>query len=129
MSNAPVPSLPQTVQIDSQEFTLRTMSGADREAVLEFARSLSEHDLLFLRRDITRVEVVDEWLREIDAGEATTIVADSGGAIGGYATVYRSALPWTAHVGELRVVTSPGLRGMGLGRILTGHAFDLALAQ
>lgn len=129
MSNAAAPSLPLTVQIDSREVTLRHMSAADREAVLAFARSLPEHDLLFLRRDITRDEVVSEWLREIEAGEATTILADSGGAIAGYATVYRSPLRWSAHVGELRVLTAPSMRGKGLGRILTGHAFDLALAQ
>ena len=34
------------------------MSSEDQDALLTFARQLSEHDLLFLRRDITRAEVV-----------------------------------------------------------------------
>lgn len=128
MSNAAVPSLPQAVTIGSREITLRSIGGNDREAIMAFARSLPEHDLLFLRRDITQGEVVDEWLHEAEAGEATTILADAGGAVVGYATVYRSPLPWTAHVGELRVLTAPSMRGLGLGRVLTGYAFDVALA-
>ncbi len=120
---------PQTIRIEANELTLRYMTAADKGAMLSFARALPEHDLLFLRRDITRDEVVEEWLGEMAAGEATTLLATSGGAIAGYAVVYRSQIWWTSHVGELRVLIAAPMRGKGLGRILTRHAFAIALAH
>ena len=60
--------------------TLRPMTRADREALLALARSIPEHDQLFLRRDITRPEVVDRWIAELEAGELATVLAERGGA-------------------------------------------------
>ncbi|WBL36362.1 hypothetical protein O0235_01960 [Tepidiforma flava] len=91
--------------------TLRPMGAADREAVLAFARKLPEHDLLFLRRDITQPEAVDDWVDEIERGEILTILAEAGGEVAGYATIHRNSLRWTAHVAELRVTVAESWRG------------------
>src|SRR5438067_1190134 len=55
--------------------TLRLMDGADRDEVLEFARSLPAQDTLFLRMDIADPLVVDEWIKNIGAGRPPTGLA------------------------------------------------------
>ncbi len=118
---------PATHKAGNKDITLRLMTPADKAGILAFARALPEHDLLFLRRDITQDSAVDDWIREMQTGEIVTILAESGGQIVGYATIHRSDLRWTAHVAELRVMVAESMRGAGLGRILTQEAFANAL--
>ena len=55
-----------------------TLACALAAGILAFARALPEHDLLFLRRDITQPDQVDAWLRDTTAGNATTVLAVDG---------------------------------------------------
>jgi L-amino acid N-acyltransferase YncA len=119
---------PIVQRIGGVEVTLRKMTPKDRAAMLAFARSLPEHDLLFLRRDITQESEVDAWIRDIEQGHIETVLAESAGKLAGYATVHRNELHWSNHVAELRVTVSESMRGQGLGRVLTQEAFALALA-
>jgi L-amino acid N-acyltransferase YncA len=119
---------PRTARSGSWSWTLRGMERSDRDGLLALARSIPEHDQLFLRRDITRPEVVDRWIAELEAGELATVLAESVGTIDGYATVQPDRDTWSPHVAELRVHVAPGQRGRGLGRILTQEAFALALS-
>ncbi len=121
---------PATGTVGGQRVTLRLMADGDREAILAFANSLPQHDLLFLRRDITRPDQVDVWLQRLALGDATSLLLlDGNDTIAGYATVDRNDLPWSQHVAELRVLLGPGLRGRGLGRLLTEEAFRVALGM
>jgi L-amino acid N-acyltransferase YncA len=117
---------PATVQLSGGPVTLRPMEAHDRVAMLAFANSLPTHDLLFLRRDITQPDVVDEWIHDIDQDRYLTIVAVKDDQIVGYATVASEGLMWTRHVAELRILVSPAMRGQQLGRLLTEQAFALA---
>jgi RimJ/RimL family protein N-acetyltransferase len=114
-------TLPDGTQVD-----LRVMTLADRAAVLAFARSLSQEDLLFLRVDLTQEAVVDDWIRNVEAGYSTTLVAYDQDGLIGYAAVHRNPAPWTRRVGEIRVNVSASYRGRGLGRVLTARIFDVA---
>ncbi len=119
---------PRSMQFAGQTYTLRLMTRGDAEDMLGFARSLSEHDLLFLRRDITRPGQVEVWLERIEAGLTTSLLLVSpSGEIEGYATVDRNDLPWSPHVAELRILVSQSLREQGVGRLLTEEAFRIAL--
>jgi len=118
--------LPARIDLGTDQIDLRPMTGFDRDAMIDFAVSLPKHDLLFLRRDITRPEVVDQWARDIEEGRYITIIALRGTQIVGYATVASEGVDWTRHVAELRVLVSPSLRGLQLGRILTEQAFAIA---
>ena len=120
---------PLVYTLGSTDVLLRYMRPQDREPMLTFARSLPEHDLLFLRRDITQESEVDLWLQDIAQGFATTVVAAEDAEILGYATIHRSNIRWSQHVAELRVTVAERARGKGLGRILTQEAFAIALAQ
>ncbi len=117
---------PATIELNGDQIELRPMTPSDARMMLLFARSLPLHDLLFLPRDITREEVVEEWGRDLEAGRYDTIVALRGQAIIGYTTVASDGLDWTRHVAELRVLVSPAARGLKLGRVLTEQAFAIA---
>ncbi len=129
MNDAPHRRLPRSLDLDGEAIELRAMSGADEAAVLAFGNAAPAHDLLFLARDITHPKVVKAWVREIEAGTITTVLAWRGEAIVGCAAIIRDPLSWSGHVAEIRVVLLDGMRGKGLGRLLTEEAFATALAQ
>jgi L-amino acid N-acyltransferase YncA len=107
--------------------TLRYLVRDDREAFLAFTKTLPDHDLLFLRTDITDPDVVDGWLDNIDEERTVTIIAETEGRILGYASLHFSNAPWSQHVGELRVLLAEEARGQGLGRVVTEAIFAQAL--
>ena len=119
--------LPQTVVVGDRTLELRLMTAEDAPRMLAFARALPTSDLLFLRRDITRPEEVAEWVRDIEAGNSSTIVALDGDAIVGYSAVARSEPRWMRHVAELRVLVGEQYRRGGLGRLLVTSAFRVAV--
>ncbi len=121
---------PAAGTVGGQRITLRLMDAGDGDGILAFARGLPEHDLLFMRRDITQAEQVETWVQRLEAGVTTSLlVLDGDDSIAGYATVDGSDLPWSEHVAELRVLVGPALRGRGVGRLLTEEAFRIALGM
>jgi L-amino acid N-acyltransferase YncA len=104
------------------------MTETDRNGVLAFAQKLPTHDLLFLPRDISQPKVLDAWVREIERGALTTLIAVRDHTVLGCATIVRDPLSWSPHVAELRVVLLQAARGTGLGRRLIEEAFGLAVS-
>ena len=111
---------------DGTSISLRTMTADDRDAVVAFAKALPEEDLLFLSMDITKGKVVDEWVKNIQAGRTYSLVAYDDTGLIGYANVHRNATPWMRRVGEIRVNVAPEYRSRGLGRLLINRVFDTA---
>ena len=124
-----VRAYPDKRKIGGRDVTLRYMVEGDKQAMLNFARALPEHDLLFLRRDITQPAAVDSWIRDINSGLISTVLATIDSGIVGYGTIHRNDLRWSAHVAELRVMVAEAMRGKGLGQVLTQEAFAIALAS
>jgi RimJ/RimL family protein N-acetyltransferase len=118
---------PKTVHVEGGEVELRLMTAADEADVLAFAKGLPTHDLLFLPRDITQPKVIAAWVRAIEAGSMTTLLAWEGKQVVGCAAIFRDPHSWSPHAGELRVVTAPGVRGKGVGRALIQACFALML--
>ncbi len=128
MSPAPFTKrYPKFLELDENDFEVRRFAPADRVAMLEFARSLGEEDLLFLRYDITRDDVMDKWLDDEKNGQRITIVAHEKGKnrILGYSSLSREPLSWTRHLGEIRAIVNPEHRKIGLGEALTREIFDI----
>ena len=121
------PVYPREIQFADGPVALRYMTAGDRDAALAFARALPSHDLLFLRRDITRPEIIDLWLDGIRRERIVSIFAERNGQVLGYATVDRGDLSWSPHVAELRVMVGASMRRQRLGRLLTREAFMIAL--
>ena len=121
--------LPAEREFAGKMVQLRIIEPGDRDRIVKFARSLPEHDLLFLRRDITDPAEVDGWLADVAKGNYSTVVALVDGELVGYATVAQDGMTWTRHVGELRLLIAPELRGVGLGSLLIDQAFAMATTR
>jgi RimJ/RimL family protein N-acetyltransferase len=118
---------PQMLDTDAGQYEMRPMRAEDSDAVLAFARALPRHDLLFLPRDITQPKVMSAWVRAIEKGDTTTLLAWDGEAVVGCAAIFRDPHSWSPHIGELRVVTSSALRGRGVGRAMIQACFAIML--
>ena len=75
MSEAATDYPRETKLPDGGSVQVRMMSADDRDAVLAFAQSLPEEDLLFLRVDLTEPSVIDEWISNLESGSSTSLVA------------------------------------------------------
>ena len=118
---------PRYTNTDAGEIEFRLMSRADESAVLEFAKKLPTHDLLFLPRNISEPKVLSAWINEIERGAITSLLAVKDGRVVGCGTLVRDPHSWSPHVGELRMVVSADVRGQGVGRALSQETFLLAL--
>src|SRR3984957_13866904 len=121
-------SYPRRVATEAGEIELRLMSQADEALVLEFAQRLPAHDLLFLPRNISEPKVLAAWVKEIEGGSITSLLAVKSGRVVGCGTIVRDPHSWSPHVGEIRNVVSPDVRGQGVGRALSQETCALALS-
>jgi RimJ/RimL family protein N-acetyltransferase len=122
-------SYPRTLDCGGTEIKLALMAPQDDAKVIAFANTLPEDDLLFMRRDIRQPKVVAAWTDLIAQGRLASLLAWSVGEVVGCAALVIDPLSWSPHVGELRVVVSRKVRGIGLGRVLIQEAFLIALSK
>jgi RimJ/RimL family protein N-acetyltransferase len=120
---------PRNVDCAGAQIVLAMMMQQDDAKVIAFARALPENDLLFMRRDIRQPKVVAAWTELIAQGRLASLLAWSGDEVVGCAALIVDSLSWSPHVGELRIVVSPKMRGIGLGRLLIHEAFVIALSK
>ncbi len=120
---------PRKITTHAGEIEFRLMGEEDQAAVLAFARQLPVHDLLFLPRNIGEPKVLAAWVRAIEAGAITSILAWKNERVVGCGTLVRDPLSWSPHVGEIRMVVSLDVRAKGVGRALSQETFALALSS
>ncbi len=122
-----VPLYPQEIELgDKRKVTLRLMEKTDRDRIVEFARALPPEDLLFLRKDITNPAVVDQWVRDLDAGRVKTVLAEAEGEMLGFGSLWLEETFWGRHMAEIRVQVCSDCRGVGLGYQLASDLFAIA---
>jgi|SRR6195256_404 RimJ/RimL family protein N-acetyltransferase len=127
MSTSDRRSYPLHVATEAGDIEFRMMGPADEAAVLAFAQALPAHDLLFLPRNISEPRVLSAWVKEIERGAITSLLAVNDGKVVGCGTLVRDLHSWSPHVGEIRMVVSLDVRGQGVGRALSQETFALAL--
>ena len=120
---------PAELKLGGEKGHLRLMKADDGPAILAFAESLPPHDLLFLRRDITKPKVVDAWIEASKAGSIYSVVATKEDQIVGCGTLVADPFSWSPHVREVRVLVSPSAREHGLGRMILQQCFRKALEE
>jgi L-amino acid N-acyltransferase YncA len=108
---------------------VRPMTPADADTLHAFFLRIPAEDLLFLRRDVTDQAVIDRWAADVAEDQTLTLLAEREGRIVGEASVHRTRTPWTAHIGEIRVVVDAEHRALGLGSALVQAIFLEALAR
>ncbi|HRE47092.1 MAG TPA: GNAT family N-acetyltransferase [Aggregatilineales bacterium] len=109
---------PKTVTLNGTAFTLRLMTAKDRHSVVNFVSHLPENDTLFMRRDVTQPEAVDEWIHDIEKDRTITILVEERGNIAAYGSLHYNQLFWNRHLAELRVLVSSMYRRRGLASAL-----------
>jgi DNA-binding transcriptional regulator LsrR (DeoR family) len=94
------PSYPRREITEAGEIEFHLMTRADEAAVLDFARRLPTHDLLFLPRNISQPKVLSAWINEIERGDIVSLLALRDRAVVGCGTLVRDKHSWSPHVGE-----------------------------
>jgi len=109
--------------------TIRRFRPTDDAAMLAFAATLPEHDLLFLGRDLRHERVIDAWQQAIGEGWIDSLIAEDGGRIVATGALVRDPLGWSGHVGEIRLLVAADRRGEGLGGDLLEALLAIAHAH
>ena len=69
-------------------------------------------------------------MRALDGNDVTSLIArDRDATVVGCTAIVTDDLSWSRHVGQLRVLVSPAVRGTGLGRALIQECFAQALER
>jgi RimJ/RimL family protein N-acetyltransferase len=117
----------QVVLRDGSPVSLRLMVATDEARLVAFFRRLPPEDRQFLKDDVTQVEIIRAWCRDLDYHRVLPILAEREGEIIGDATLHRQPTGWMRHVGKIRVVTDPFFRRRGLASALAREIFYVAL--
>ncbi len=107
----------------------RSMRAEDKEQFANFLRTLSGKDNYYLLVDVNNDHTIERWMDKVKSGATVGVVAVEGGHMVGYCSLRINDLPWTRHVGEIRMSVSASHRGNGIGRILAGKIFAIARAR
>ena len=119
---------PKTVALKGRRYTIRVMTTADGDALMQFARALPAHDRLYMRRDLTSERGIGSWVEDIEQGVIHSLLAIDESGVAGFSTIHLNSLEWTRHVADIRVATAERTRRTGLGRYLAREGFNVALA-
>ena len=120
-------AFPKTTRLkDYTDLTLSLKNRDDLADSLAFFRHQNPEDITFLRRDVTKRNVMEERIQEIEDGLAHVILARDGDRIVGDALLYVTKRGWYRHTGEIRMVVDTDFRGQGMGTLLARELIELA---
>jgi RimJ/RimL family protein N-acetyltransferase len=112
---------------------IRPLTKQDGPALLAFFTGLPDEDRLFLKEDVTKKEVIDRWIEELNFNKVLPIVAEKNSAIIGDATLHFNSYGWQRHMAEIRCVVSREHQRKGLGtalmRELVSHAIEKGVTK
>lgn len=111
---------------NGQTVTIRPLAEHDREALLQFGRSLPDDDWLYIETDLHNPDIINRLVNAYAAENWRQFVAvTETGEIVGYSAVRR--LPgWSSHVGDIHLIVRKDYRRCGLGTALAQAIFDAA---
>lgn len=115
------------IELSGSEFTIRKIEQGDDDALLNYAKSLPRHDIVYMRRNLSTPEGIEKWFRALSNGHIFAFAAIQDGKVVGYSSLNLTGLDWSSHVADIRVSVSPDVRKSGLGRVLVREAFRLAV--
>lgn len=100
---------------DGGRLTLRPMEREDGDRLWEFFRRIPPEDKMYLRQDVSRREVIEEWVENLDYDHVLPIFALDGDRVVGDATLHRNKTGWKQRVGTIRIQIAGEFRHRGLG--------------
>lgn len=108
------------------QITLRPMNATDESGLLEFFRRIPVQERQLFREDVTRISVIQGWIRNLDYLRILPLLALSGPRIVADATLHRDTGGWSRHVGRVRLSLDPEFRAQGLERLLLQEFLNLS---
>jgi RimJ/RimL family protein N-acetyltransferase len=117
----------KTVKLkDQTEVLIRPMTRDDLERSHDFFCALPEEDRAYLRRDVTKLEVIEERVREMEQGNVKRLIALVDDKIVADGALELSGHAWKQHLGELRLIVARPYQHKGLGMLMMRALYDIA---
>lgn len=111
---------------DGRSVHIRPLRPDDVEKSLAFFAALDPEERRYLRRDVTRREVVVGRIRENDSMEAERLVATYDDEIVADGSFERERFSWGEKIGQIRLLVAPRFRRSGLGTALARILYVIA---
>ena len=116
----------QIILKDGTPITLRPLVQGDADSLVAFFQRITPDDRWYLRHDVSDATLVRQWSLGVDYERVIPIVALKDAQIVGDATLHRRQFGSNRHVGEVRVVIDPAMRGQRLGTWMMLDLIQLA---
>jgi RimJ/RimL family protein N-acetyltransferase len=111
---------------DGTSVTIRPLERTDEEALLNFFASVPEEERYWLREDVSDRAVIHRWMMDLNYNRVLPLVAERDGSIIADGTLHRRGYGARHHLGEIRLVVSPGYRSRGLGYAILAELTQIA---
>ena len=108
------------------QILLRPMNASDEVALVSFYRRIPVDERQLFREDVTRLSVIQAWVKNLDYGRILPILAFQGSRIVADASLHRDQGGWSRHLGKVRLTLDPEFRRQGLARLLMQEFIDLS---
>jgi GNAT superfamily N-acetyltransferase len=110
---------------NGQSCRVRPIEAGDAQALHRFFLAMPAPELMFIKHRVTELEVIRQWCHSIDYGRNLPLLAFSGDAVIGIATLHQQHSGWKRHVGRVSVHVHPAHRGVGLARLLITELIEI----
>ena len=118
---------PKTARLKTgQEVILRPLAREDFDRLYRFFQALPPEDRLFLADDVSNADLIRKWTQELDFSRVVPLVAVDQDRIVADGTLHMVQQGWMRHVGQIRMVTAPTHRRIGLGVVVVRELVALA---
>ena len=111
---------------DGTLVVIRPMTRSDADRSFAFFESLSPEDKAYLRRDVSKKEVVEKRIRAMRSGNVKRVVALVDDRIVADAALEFEPLAWKRHVAELRLIVASDYQRKGLGMLMARELYSIA---
>jgi RimJ/RimL family protein N-acetyltransferase len=118
---------PKTIVLkDGASVELRPLEAADADQLITFFQRIPENERWYLRHDVSNPATIRKWALTVNYERVVPILALKNNEIIGDATLHRRQYGSSKHLGEVRVVIDPAMRGQRLGTWMVLDLIQLA---
>jgi RimJ/RimL family protein N-acetyltransferase len=111
---------------DGRDITIRDVTHDDLHRLHAFFSQLPAEDRRFLRVDVTRIEVLEQRFRDMDAGRIQRLVAIDDDEVVADGALELSEHGWKDGTGEIRIHVARSHQRLGLGTLMAREVYFLA---
>jgi len=104
------------------------MDPTDESELIHFFKRIPVEERQYFREDVTRVPVIQGWIRNLDYARILPLLAFRESRIVADATLHRDTGGWSRHLGKIRLTLDPEFRRQGIARLLIQEFLELSKA-